>query len=113
MDITKHIAYQINQQFPSIYREDGEELVDFVKSYYTFLEADLVGFYVSGYVISNEIKSYFARKFITQAEAQVYHDSLDNTYLDKKITKTKNQIYIIIFKKTTIMINIGMRPASK
>lgn len=38
MDIEKFISYQIDKQFPSVFREDGQELVEFVKYYYKFLE---------------------------------------------------------------------------
>jgi hypothetical protein len=34
----KKISFFIERQFPSIYRENGRELVDLVKSYYRFLE---------------------------------------------------------------------------
>jgi hypothetical protein len=38
MQIEKFISYQIEKQFPSIFREDGVELVEFIKYYYEFLE---------------------------------------------------------------------------
>jgi hypothetical protein len=38
MNIEKFISYQIEKQFPSIFREDGVELVEFMKYYYKFLE---------------------------------------------------------------------------
>lgn len=38
MDIEKFISYQIEKQFPSLFREDGKELVELVKYYYRFLE---------------------------------------------------------------------------
>jgi hypothetical protein len=38
MDIEKFISYQIEKQFPSIFREDGVELIEFIKYYYKFLE---------------------------------------------------------------------------
>jgi hypothetical protein len=38
MNIEKFISYQIDKQFPSIFREDGRELVELVKYYYSFLE---------------------------------------------------------------------------
>jgi hypothetical protein len=38
MLVEKYISYQIERQFPALYREHGRELVDFVKSYYDFLE---------------------------------------------------------------------------
>lgn len=40
MTIEKSISYQIEKQFPSIFREDDRELVELVKSYYKFLEED-------------------------------------------------------------------------
>lgn len=38
MQIEKFISYQIESQFPAIYRENGSELVAFIKAYYDFLE---------------------------------------------------------------------------
>ncbi|WP_292901794.1 hypothetical protein, partial [Nonlabens sp.] len=38
MEIEKNISIFIERQFPGIYREDGTELVQLVKDYYTFLE---------------------------------------------------------------------------
>lgn len=38
MQVEKYISYQIERHFPALYRESGRELVDFVKSYYDFLE---------------------------------------------------------------------------
>lgn len=38
MNIEKFVSYQIERQFPSIYREDGRELVELVTYYYKFLE---------------------------------------------------------------------------
>lgn len=38
MDINKYIARQIEFQFPEIYREEGTELVELIKDYYSFLE---------------------------------------------------------------------------
>lgn len=40
MEIEKFISYQIENQFPAIYREDGPELVSFLKEYYLFLESE-------------------------------------------------------------------------
>lgn len=40
MLIDKLISFHIERQFPAIYREQGQELVDFVKQYYKFLETD-------------------------------------------------------------------------
>lgn len=39
MNIEKFISQQIERQFPSIYREDGQELVAFIKAYYEWLES--------------------------------------------------------------------------
>jgi len=38
MQIEKFISYQIERQFPALYRENGREMVEFVKAYYDFLE---------------------------------------------------------------------------
>jgi hypothetical protein len=40
MPIEKLISFHIEKQFPAIYREDGKELVQFVKEYYKFLETN-------------------------------------------------------------------------
>lgn len=40
MSIDKLISFHIEKQFPAIYREDGQELVQFVKEYYKFLETN-------------------------------------------------------------------------
>lgn len=38
-DISKKISHLIESQFPSYYRENGAELVSFIKAYYEFLES--------------------------------------------------------------------------
>lgn len=38
MSVEKLISFHIEKQFPALYREDGPELVQFVKEYYKFLE---------------------------------------------------------------------------
>jgi hypothetical protein len=38
MQVEKFISYQIERQFPAYYRENGRELIEFVKAYYDFLE---------------------------------------------------------------------------
>ena len=40
MTIEKLISFHIERQFPAIYREEGQELVQFMKEYYKFLEQD-------------------------------------------------------------------------
>jgi hypothetical protein len=40
MAIEKLISFHIERQFPAIYREQGRELVEFVKEYYRFLETN-------------------------------------------------------------------------
>lgn len=40
MSIDKIISFHIEKQFPAIYREQGRELVDFIKQYYKFLETN-------------------------------------------------------------------------
>ena len=38
--VDKLISFHIERQFPAIYREEGQELVQFVKEYYKFLETN-------------------------------------------------------------------------
>lgn len=38
MEIDKHISYQIENQFPALYKESGAELIALMKSYYDFME---------------------------------------------------------------------------
>jgi hypothetical protein len=40
MPTEKLISFHIEKQFPAIYREEGQELVQFVKEYYKFLETN-------------------------------------------------------------------------
>lgn len=40
MEIEKFISYQIESQFPAIYRESGRELIALLEAYYDFLETD-------------------------------------------------------------------------
>ena len=40
VDITKNISQLVASQFPSLYREEGENIVAFVQAYYEFLETD-------------------------------------------------------------------------
>lgn len=40
MQIEKNISFLIEQQFPSIYRENGQELIAFVEEYYKWLETN-------------------------------------------------------------------------
>lgn len=40
MTVEKLISFHIERQFPAIYREDGQELIQFVKEYYKFLETN-------------------------------------------------------------------------
>lgn len=95
MDIDKFISYQIERQFPSIYIENGSELVDLVKAYYLFLESDVAGYYVTGYTITGNDSSerqYFANKFPTYSAALAYQTSLQSLagFGDLKIVGTKN-----------------------
>ena len=40
VDITKNISQLIASQFPSLYREEGENIIAFLLAYYEFLESD-------------------------------------------------------------------------
>lgn len=94
MDVTKFIAHQIQHQFPAIYREDGPELVEFVRSYYDFLEKDITGYYLTGYTFNiDSDKSFFSTRYNTYGEAlqrlQVLQTNTD--YKDLKVTSVTPQ----------------------
>ena len=95
MDVTKYIAHQINRQFPAIYQEDGAELVDFVRTYYNFLEKDITGYYLTGYTYDSQTseKSYFSTRYDTYSEASAQLQSLQANvdYKDLKITNVSPQ----------------------
>lgn len=40
VEITKNISQLVASQFPSIYREEGENIIAFLQAYYEFLESD-------------------------------------------------------------------------
>ena len=40
MTFTKEVAQLIESQFPALYRDEGEELIAFIKAYYEFLETN-------------------------------------------------------------------------
>ena len=60
MYVEKFISYQIEKQFPSIYREDGRELIDLIKYYYEFLENDIAAFYIQGNKLVNGVSESFS-----------------------------------------------------
>jgi hypothetical protein len=94
MDVTKYISHQIQSQFPAIYQQDGPELVDFVRRYYEFLEKDVTGYYLTGYVYdSNSEKSYFSTRYNTYSEAlqALQTLQLNTDYKDLKITNVAPQ----------------------
>lgn len=96
MQLDKYIAYQIEKQFPSIYREDGQEMIALVKAYYDFLENDIAGYYVTGYVITGTSTSdyrYFSEKYSTYSAANTRLTTLqqNTSYGGLKIVSTKNQ----------------------
>lgn len=95
MDVTKFIAHQISRQFPAIYREDGPELVEFVRMYYSFLEKDVTGYYLTGYTYepSTSEKTFFSTRYDTYGEASAQLQSLqtNSDYKDLKITNVKPQ----------------------
>ncbi len=96
MNIEKFISYQIESQFPDLYKEQGAELVAFVKAYYEFLESDITGFYITGYRITGNTESnlaYFCEKYNTYTEGQARLSALqaDTSYGDLRLTQAKNQ----------------------
>ncbi len=98
MLIDKLISYHIDKQFPSLFREEGQEFVQFMKSYYEFLETDIEGWYVSGYKMNGLEGLYssnenFSVKYSSKQEAlTVYNSLLSNLDIkDLSLTYVKNQ----------------------
>lgn len=89
--IGKNPSIFIEKQFPSIYREEAQELIALVEEYYRFLERDIAGFYVGGY--SNITQKNFSEKFATKAEANARLLALQetNSYLNLEVVEIKNQ----------------------
>jgi len=93
MNIEKFIAYQIEKQFPSIYREDGRELIDLIKYYYEFLENDISAFYIQGSRIVNGIKESFSETYKdkTEAEQRLFYLKTLPSYSNLVLKEDKNQ----------------------
>jgi hypothetical protein len=104
MNIEKFVAYQIEKQFPSIYREDGRELIDLIKYYYEFLENDIAAFYIEGTRIVNGVAESFTetgtrlvnnvlQKFAdrTEAEQRLFYLKTLPSYSNLVLKEDKNQ----------------------
>lgn len=93
MNIEKFISYQIERQFPSIYREDGRELIDLVKYYYEFLENDIAAFYIQGDRIVNGVKQSFSETYKdrTEAEQRLFYLKTLPSYSNLTLKEDKNQ----------------------
>lgn len=94
MDVTKYISHQIQSQFPAIYQQDGPELVEFVRTYYDFLEKDVTGYYLTGYTFNSQSeKSYFSTRYDTYNQAAQALESLQSNtdYKELKITNVVPQ----------------------
>jgi hypothetical protein len=86
MNIEKFISYQIERQFPSLFREDGKELVELIRYYYEFLESDVSAFYVQGTRFINGVSQSFSEKFKVRKEAE------DRLFALKKIPSYSNLV---------------------
>lgn len=88
LDISKTISQYIENQFPAIYREEGEALVEFLVAYYEYLEE-------SGYTLSREMfelkdidttydefVNFFRKKYL---EDFPFVTATDNRFLVKNI----------------------------
>lgn len=89
--IGKNPSIFIEKQFPSIYREEAQELISLVEEYYRFLERDIEGYYVAGY--SNLTQKNFSERFATKAEANARLQELQGSgnYLELEVVEMKNQ----------------------
>jgi hypothetical protein len=93
MNIEKFISYQIEKQFPSLFREDGVELVNLVKYYYEFLESDVSAFYVQGTRFVNGSNQQFSEKFKDRkaAETRLFELKKIPSYSNLVLKEDKNQ----------------------
>lgn len=93
MNIEKFISYQIERQFPSLFREDGRELVELIRYYYDFLESDISAFYVQGNRVVSGVNQSFSEKFKTRKEAETRLFELKKlpAYSNLSIKEDKNQ----------------------
>jgi hypothetical protein len=93
MDIEKFIAYQIEKQFPSLFREEGTELVALIKYYYEFLETDVSAFYVQGTKIVDGVSQTFSEKFKIRkdAEQRLFDLKKIPSYSNLVLKEDKNQ----------------------
>jgi hypothetical protein len=93
MNIEKFIAYQIEKQFPSLFREDGVELVELIKYYYQFLETDVSAFYVQGTNIVDGVSQTFSIKFKVKkdAEQKLFDLKKIPSYSNLVLKEDKNQ----------------------
>lgn len=93
MNIEKFISYQIERQFPSLFREDGRELVELIRYYYEFLESDVAAFYVQGTRFVNGASQSFSEKFKVRKDAETRLFALKKipTYSNLVLKEDKNQ----------------------
>lgn len=93
MNIEKFISYQIERQFPAIFREDGSELVALVKYYYEFLENDVSAFYIQGTRIVNGTSESFSETFKVRSDAEqrLFYLKTLPSYSNLVLKEDKNQ----------------------
>lgn len=93
MNIEKFISYQIERQFPALFREDGRELVELIKYYYEFLESDVSAFYVQGTRFIDGVNQSFSETFKIRKDAEARLFELKNipSYSNLVLKEDKNQ----------------------
>lgn len=88
--IIKNISNLIENQFPSFYKEEGEDFIKFVEVYYEWLEQENSAFNISRNILDNRdidtAKESFIKYFIKKYMSGLPDDILGNTrYLQKHI----------------------------
>ena len=108
MNIEKFISPFIERQFPSFYREEGQNFIEFVKTYYEFLEQ-------SGNVIEasrslfeygdvdqtkEQFLKYFKNKYINSLPENVLSDKrlLIKHVSDLYNSKGSERVYRLLFR---------------
>jgi len=89
-DIVKTISQEIESQFPAIYREEGSNMVAFVKAFYEYLEQENSSYNNTRTLLSNNdidetldgFVKYFNTKYLSEFP---YTSTTDNRFLVKHV----------------------------
>jgi hypothetical protein len=92
--IEKNISQFIQNQFPSIYREEGELFVEFVKQYYEWMEQPDNVLYHSRNLLDNKDIDETVDKFVVDFKEKYLADvQLDTVTQTRKLIKSSLDLY--------------------